>query len=141
MALSVAVAVTAVALAPSAAAEMSHGNYELRIEGRYDFHTWAWWVTACDPHCVTINAIPMPVAKAYEYTGQAQLVDGRYTMVVDLPDGLRCGNVYYGPVIATRDTYSWDALSLRGTLQSSFATGCDGAPGGSLDYPFTLVRM
>lgn len=128
--------------APTAGAEMTYGNYELRIMDRYDFHTWAWAVSGCGhADCQTISAIPMPVAKAFEYRGEAHLVDGRYTMTVDVPDGLRCGNVYYGPIVPTRDTYSWDAQTMQGTLASSFTAGCDGAPGGTFVYPFTLVRM
>lgn len=129
--------------APIANADMLSGNYELRIEGRYDFHTWAWAVSRCGSgaDCRFITAIPMPIAKAFSYTGETHMVDGRYTLTVDVPDGLRCGNIYYGPVIPTRDVYSWDATTLRGTLESSFAAGCDGAPGGTFVYPFTLVMM
>ncbi|PRC54125.1 hypothetical protein C6A85_50340, partial [Mycobacterium sp. ITM-2017-0098] len=75
------------------------------------------------------------------YVGDARVVDDRYTLSVDVPDGLRCGNVYYGLVIPTRDVYSWGAVSLQGTLTSSFAAGCDGAPGGAFTYPFSLVRL
>jgi hypothetical protein len=114
------------------------------VQGRYDFHTWAWAVTYCIPEapgCARIKAMPMPTARAFEYTGDAHLADGRYTLSVDVPDGLRCGNVYYGPVVPTRDVYNWDAVSLQGTLTSSFAAGCDGAPGGAFTYPFSLVRI
>ncbi|MGE2834704.1 hypothetical protein [Mycobacterium sp. SMC-4] len=134
----------AVTLASPAQAEPFFANYSLNIEGRYDFHTWTWAVTHCIPaaaDCAHIKAIPMPIAKAFEYSGDAHLVDGRYTLEVDVPDGLRCGNVYYGPVIATRDVYTWDANTLRGTLTSSFAAGCDGAPGGAFTYPFALARL
>lgn len=62
-------------------------------------------------------------------------------MIVDVPDGLRCGKVHYGPVITTRDVYAWDAATRSGTLASSFAVGCDGAPGGTFTYPFRLVRL
>ena len=145
-------AVTAVAVlsvvgasvTPHADAAPFFANYQLLVQGRYDFHTWTWAVSHCIPaatDCVQISAIPMPVAKAFEYVGDAHVVDGRYTLSVDVPDGLRCGNVYYGPVIPTRDVYSWDAATLQGTLTSSFAAGCDGAPGGSFTYPFSLVRL
>jgi len=130
-------------VSPASHAEPFFANYQLVIPDRYDFHTWAWSVSHCIPaaeDCRTVSAVPMPVAKAYEYVGQAQLADGRYTLTVDVPDGLRCGNVYYGPVIPTRDVYSWDATTLQGTLTSSFAAGCDGAPG-TLVYPFSLVRL
>jgi hypothetical protein len=134
---------SAVLFAPTAEANVFYGNFELRIPDRYDFHTWAWAVSHCgsDDDCRSVTAIPMPVARAFPYSGQAHLVDGRYTLTIDMPEGLRCGNVYYGPVIPTRDSYSWDAATLQGTLESSFAVGCDGAPGGMYAYPFTLVRM
>ncbi len=127
---------------PSAAhAEMHTGNYELMITGRYDFHTWVWAISSCRGACVSVHAIPRPVAKAFEYNGAAQFEGGRYTLTVDVPDGLRCGDVYYGPVIPTRDVYSWDAATLAGVLDSSFASGCNGSPGGTYSYPFSLARM
>lgn len=138
-----ALALPAVMSAPSSQAETFFANYQLLVPQRYDFHTWTWAVSHCipaAPDCRTISAIPMPTAKAFEYVGQAHLTDGRYTLAVEVPDGLRCGNVYYGPTVATRDIYSWDATTLHGTLSSSFAAGCDGAPG-VLTYPFSLVRL
>lgn len=142
--LTLAAVAAAMLCAPAAHGGVFYGNYQLVIPDRYDFHTWAWSVSNCKsaaPDCVHINAIPMPIAKAFEYRADAHLADGRYTLTVDVPDGLRCGNVYYGPIIATRDVYSWDAVTLQGTLESSFAAGCDGAPGGTLTYPITLVRL
>ncbi len=127
--------------APHAVAETPHGNFELHIQGRYDFHTWIWALAGCDGNCVRVQAISQPIANAFPYSGDAQLADGRYTLTVDVPDGLRCGNVYYGPVIPTHDVYSWDAVTRSGTLSSSFAAGCDGAPGGTLTYPFDLTLM
>ncbi|MCV7359708.1 hypothetical protein [Mycolicibacterium fluoranthenivorans] len=127
--------------APRAVGDTPHGNFELRIHGRYDFHTWIWALSGCDGDCLHVQAIPQPNAKAFPYSGDAHLVDGRYTLVVDVPDGLRCGNVYYGPVVPTRDVYSWDAVTRSGTLSSSFAAGCDGAPGATLTYPFDLALM
>ena len=147
--LGVVLTVAAVALAPVARADMALGNYELQIIGRYDFHTWVWVVSGCYTSgsrlpaagCAHVSAVARPVAKAFSYAGIAQIVDGRYTLTVDVPDGLRCGDVYYGPTIPTHDIYSWDPTRLAGSLESSFATGCDGAPAGTYTYPFTLVRM
>ena len=92
------------------------------------------------PDCVWVSAIPQPVAKAFNYQNEARLVDGHYSISVDDPFGLRCGNLYYGPTSPTHDVYTWDATTLAGTLTSSFDAGCDGAPG-TLTYPFSLVRM
>ncbi|MGI9124175.1 MAG: hypothetical protein ACR2JM_05425 [Mycobacterium sp.] len=136
----------AVALAPVAAAGMQIGHYNANIEGRYDFHTWIFTFSSCTPPddidvCATVSANPMPIAKAFQWYAVAHQANGTYTMAVDTPDGLRCGNVYYGPVIPTHDVYTWDAVSLRGTLQSSFSVGCDNAPGGTFTYPFSLSRL
>jgi hypothetical protein len=124
----------------SAHADMKVGNYNLNVVGRYDFHTWLWWATPCGESCIAITGIAQPVARGFNYQGNAPLTNGRYTLTVDVPDGLRCGNVYYGPAIATHDVYNWDATTLAGTLTSTFDAGCDGQPG-VLSYPFTVTRM
>ena len=134
-------ALAAAALPPVARAAMAYGNYDLQIVGRYDFHTWVWSVTSCPGGCVHVNAMARPVAKAFNYTGDAQLVNGRYTLSVDVPDGLRCDDIYYGPTIPTHDVYTWDATALAGSLESSFDAGCDGAPAGTHIYPFTLSLL
>jgi len=123
-----------------AAADTPYGNFHLVIEGRYDFHTWLWAVSRCPGECLRILAIPQPIAKAYSYRGDAVRQNGQYTLSVDVPDGLRCGDVYFGPVMATRDVYTWDPATRSGVLESTFAAGCDGAPG-TLRYPFSLVRL
>jgi hypothetical protein len=127
-------------------AALAVGNYNVYVESRYDFHTWIWSISSCDPpvgvaQCANVSANPTPIAKAFQWYGQARQTAGTYTLTVDVPDGLRCGDVYYGPVIPTRDVYTWDAATLAGTLQSSFTTGCDGEPGGTTSYPFRLVRL
>jgi hypothetical protein len=143
----VALASVTALFAPSAnAVNNPIGNFDLIIPDRLDFHTWVWSVSACAdgvppvPRCIQVTGIARPIAKAFNYTGVAQLVDGRYTLTVDDPYGLRCGNLYYGPTSTTHDIYSWDATTLAGTLVSSFDAGCDGAPG-TLIYPISLARM
>ncbi len=133
--IALAVTAAAVALAPPAGAAMPIGNYSLNIEGRRDFHTWIWAVAWCEPNCVLVSALAQPIAKAFQFTQTAQLADGRYAMTVDDPYGLRCGNIYYGPTIPTRDVYTWDAATLVGSMTSSFDAGCDGALGRSVHLP------
>lgn len=133
-------------LTPVAHADLRLGNYNAFIDGRYDFHAWIWSVSSCNPpaglsQCANVSANPTPIANAFQWYGQAQRTGNTYTLTVDVPDGLRCGNVYYGPVLPTRDVYTFDAVTFGGTLQSTFAAGCDNAPGGTLTYPFQLVRM
>ncbi len=136
----------ATAVAPAAHAGLQIGHYNAYIDGRYDFHTWIFTFVSCAPpnglgECAQVSANPMPIAKAFQWYATAHQANGVYTLVVDVPDGLRCDNVYYGPVIPTHDVYTWDAVTLTGTLQSTFAEGCDNAPGGTLTYPFRLVRL
>jgi hypothetical protein len=138
----------AVVLAPPASA-MYYGNYMLNMPDRRDFHTWIWSALApCQTlgapdrySCISVVTTPQPVAKAAYSHVEANLADGRYTMLVDDPFGLRCGDIYYGPTIPTHDVYTWDANTLAGEMVSTFDAGCDGAPGGTLTYPFTLTRM
>ncbi|MGY4708341.1 hypothetical protein ACXDF8_02005 [Mycolicibacterium sp. CBM1] len=147
LAVGVALTAAALGLAPAASAELWPDNYNMIIPDRRDFHTWVWAATPCppaiefSPTCVRVSANPAPIAKAYPWYGIATLTNGQYSMTVDVPDGLRCGDIYYGPVIPTHDVYTWDATTLSGTLQSSFDAGCDGAPGGTFSYPFWLTRL
>lgn len=128
---------------------MPFGNYDLHIPDRRDFHTWAMAALApCRGEenvkrrdCIEVELIPRPIAKAVQAVGEANLVDGRYTLTVDDPFGLRCGDIYYGPTIPTHDVYTWDANTLAGEMVSTFDVGCDNAPGGSFTYPITLTRM
>jgi hypothetical protein len=147
--MSAALVSAAVVFAPPASA-MNYGNYNMNMPDRRDFHTWIFSaVTPCQvigtseqvPDCINILTIPQPVAKAAYIHANAYLANGRYTMTIDDPFGLRCGDIYYGPTIPTHDVYTWDATTLAGEMVSTFDAGCDGAPGGSFTYPFTLTRM
>jgi hypothetical protein len=144
----VALLVAAMVGAPQASA-MSLGNYNLHIPDRRDFHTWVLsLVSPCRnddnskrTDCIDAMMMPQPIAKALYTKAEAWLVDGRYTMIIDDPFGLRCGDIYYGPTIPTHDVYTWDATTLAGEMVSTFNAGCDGAPGGQRVYPISLTRM
>jgi hypothetical protein len=129
---------------------MEFGNYNLIIPDRRDFHTWmVSFGQACRDEnnvkqyytCFEAMTIPQPVAKAVYSKSQARLSGNTYTMIIDDPFGLRCGDIYYGPTVPTHDVYTWDSTTLTGQMVSAFDEGCDGAPGGSLTYPFNLERV
>jgi hypothetical protein len=130
---------TATVLAPSSSAAMKLGNYDL-LTNRYDRASWFWFVTQCIPEkttdCVNVAARPRLKFYAY-YEGRAFLVDGRYTLTVDVPDGLRC----FGQNLPTRETYSWDAVTLAGTIESHFDVGCFNGPPGMQFWTFALKRL
>ena len=132
--------------APVADATPQLGHYNAYVDGRRDFHTWIWSFSSCNPPaglelCANVSANPMPIAKAFQWYAQARGDGANYTLTVDVPDGLRCGDLYYGPIIPTHDVYTFNAATLTGQLQSYFDTGCDNAPGGMISYPFRLVRL
>lgn len=139
-------AVTAAAVLAAAAtvspapahAAMVFGNYDL-LTNRYTQSSWVWWVAPCAtaaPDCALINAIPRLKFYAY-YTGEAHLADGRWTLTVDVIDGLRCP----GYNMPTRETYSWDANSLAGTIDSQYDVGCFNGPPGTQFWTFALQRL
>ena len=88
------------------------------------------------PGCTNVYATPQPNGQAAPYRGDAHLSNGRYTMAVDDPFGVRCVVQFF----PSHDVYSWDAVTLAGQVDSTFDTGCGGGPGGTNTYPFSLVR-
>jgi hypothetical protein len=132
-------AAAALTVAPVTHADMPVGNYTLQ-SNRDSGHTWTWAIRRCtlpEPGCSHIQAIPQPNGQAASYDGDARLANGRYTMTIDVPDGVRCV-VYFLP---SHDVYSWDATTLTGQVDSTFDSGCGGAPGGTVSYPFSLTRL
>lgn len=147
-----ALAASGIASAPPAhAAPMRVGNYEV-VTDRWNDHSWIWSVAhSCGaPDCATwqedpvvapatdnlnVIAIPRP-PKSQRFQNTAYFADGRYTLTVDVPDGVRC----IGYNLPSHDVYSWDAGTLAGTIDSTFDAGCFGSPGGTSTYAFRLQR-
>lgn len=128
----------ALTMAPIAQADMQVGTYMANTD-RDRGHNWLWSIRPCVtflPGCLTIQSVPQPNGQAAWYRSDAHLANGRYTMSVDVPDGVRCVVQFF----PSHDVYSWDAVSLSGELVSTYDTGCGGGPGGTDSYPFTLVR-
>ncbi|MCV6975207.1 hypothetical protein [Mycobacterium bourgelatii] len=135
---SIALAMAALTITPAAHADMQVGNY-LANTDRDRGHSWIWAIRPCPSRasgCLTIQAVPQPNGQAAPYKGDAWLSNGRYTMTVDVPDGVRCVVQFF----PSHDVYSWDAVTLSGELVTTYDTGCGGGPGGTDTYPFTLVR-
>lgn len=138
----------------NAADQMRIGNYEVAND-RWNDHSWVWAVAhSCndgDPECGTyfedpvvaphtdnlnVIAIPRP-PKSQRFQGTAFYADGRYTLTVDVIDGVRC----IGFNLPSHDVYSWDAATLAGTIVSTYDAGCYGAPAGTSTYTFSLQRF
>lgn len=148
-------AAAAVAAAPDADAGMRIGNYELRSD-RWNDVAWVWLVNfscnTADPRCATpysnpmvatptedlnVTGVPRPSRNGAGFQNTAFHAAGRYTLTVDVIDGVRC----FGYNLPSHDVYDWDATSLSGTITSTFDAGCAGAPGGTNVYLFSLNPM
>jgi hypothetical protein len=125
---------------PPASAMMVLGNYDM-LTNRYTQASWVWFVTPCNPNkqldCVNVSGIAR-LKFYYEYSGDAHLdADGNYTLVVDVPDGVRC----LGYNLPSRDTYRWNQQSLVGTIDSVYDVGCFNGPPGTQFWTFALQRL
>lgn len=136
----------ATAVAPRAVADMAYGNYEV-LSNRWTDATWVWAAYPCETPgkfdqmpagCITVSAVDRPhfFGRSY-YGGTARLVDGQYSFTTDVGDGLHCPM----GVMPTRDTYTWDANTLAGVVESRFDAGCFNGPPGMNTWTFALVRM
>jgi hypothetical protein len=107
-AVSLALTMAALTFAPIARADMLVGNYRLDTN-RDPGHQWLWAIRGCDNHepgCLRIQAVPQPNGQAARYAGDDYLSNGRCTMTVDVPDGVRCAVQFF----PSHDVYSWDAV-------------------------------
>jgi hypothetical protein len=137
-AVSLALATAALAVTPTAHADTLLGNYRMDTN-RDPGHSWIWSLNPCvpaAPGCLNVYATPQPNGQAAPWRADAHLSNGRYTMAVDDPFGVRCVVQFF----PSHDVYSWDAVTLAGQVDSTFNTGCGGGPGGNNAYPFSLVR-
>jgi hypothetical protein len=118
---------------------MMLGNYDV-LTNRYDRASWVWGVATCIPEksldCVDVSGIAR-LKYYYEWYGKAHLDGDTYTLVVDVPDGLRCP----GQVLPSRDTYTWNQVTLAGEINSSYDVGCFGGPPGTQFWTFALQRL
>jgi hypothetical protein len=115
------------------------GNYDV-LTNRYERASWVWTLYPCQvasPDCLYISAAPRLKFYAY-YSGTAHMVDGRWTMNIEVPDGLQCLPGYAMP---THDVYSWDERTMAGTIESNYDVGCFNGPPGSQFWTFALQRL
>jgi hypothetical protein len=125
-------AATAVGLpSPACTDEPFNGTYSLDNSGEPGALTTWIATSACGPtDCIA------HVASSRGWGGDAQLVDGRWTMTVDRPDGTFCLD---GQLSGATQTWSWDPVTLTGEVSgvpNGQGAGCE-APADS----FTLTKI
>ena len=125
-------AATAVGLPiPACADEPFNGTYSLDNSGEPGaLTTWIANSTCGPTGCIA------HIASSREWSGDALLVGGRWTMTVDRPDGTVCLD---GQLSGAIQTWSWDAGTLNGEV-----SGVPNGQGANCEAPadsFTLTKV
>ena len=127
-------------IAPPAHAMMPPGNYDV-LTNRYNRASWVWFVSRCAARtpldCLDISAIPRLKFYAY-YERQGAPCRRPYTLTVDVQRRFALPPGYSLP---TRDTYTWDPVTLAGEINSVYDVGCFNGPPGTQFWTFALQRL
>jgi hypothetical protein len=87
-------------------------------------------------NCATDGCVAHVVGEKGNVQGDATLNGGRWTLSVTNPVGDICkGNEYPADQV-----YTWDAVTLQGTVTSEYGPSCDGIPG-IATMGFTLTKV
>jgi hypothetical protein len=87
-------------------------------------------------NCATDGCVAHIVGERGYVQGDATLNGGQWTFSLNNPVGDICrGNAYPADQV-----YTWDAVTLQGTLVSQYGPSCDGTPG-TVTTGFTLTKV
>lgn len=86
--------------------------------------------------CATEGCVAHIVGEKGNVQGDVILRGGQWTLSVHNPAGDICdGNTYPADQV-----YTWDPVTLHGTLVSNYGPACDGTPG-TVTTAFTLTKV
>ena len=121
---------------PAWADEALNGTYNLAWSDG-DTSTWMITSTCNSPDsCVGHVSTSQGAIGGSTGSGDAQSLNGRWTMTIDNSDGVMCRDGTRAP---SHNEYSWAASTLSGTLVKSWGAICGGAPG-SRTFTFTMTK-
>lgn len=128
----------AMATAVPAWAEGSfNGTYDLAWNDG-DRSTWAITSTCSNPNSCVAHIVSDSGDELSRWAGEANMANGRWSMVIDKTEGALCKD---GSRVPTRNTYSWDASTLSGTLLISAGPICGETAPMSMTYTFTMSKV
>jgi len=115
---------------PALADEGFNGVY------RYDPEIGDSGTVTVSSNCATDGCVAHVVGERGYVEGDATLHGGVWTLSLTNPAGDICdGNAYRADQV-----YTWDAVTLQGTLTSQYGPSCDGKPG-VVTTGFTLTKV
>ena len=141
-----AVIVAGVALGSAAPALAENADNTVKADpnalGSYtmesDSDSGTWTVTPCVEdtlHCVHVAETGNP--KRAPWSSNAYWTVGSWILFVDQPDAILCND---GSSAPGRNTYSWDATTLEGSVSIFNGAGACGSEPSSLSIPFALSK-
>jgi hypothetical protein len=115
------------------------GTYSYQSDtGR--FGTWA--ATPCGPGCADVAVTPVTDPRVNPYGGRALLADGRWVLIVQSAQAVRCKPPNDGVTVPGTVTFSLDAGSMSGTaVNVQSAAGCGDPAGATYRGSFTLTKV
>ena len=114
-----------------------NGTYDLAWSDG-DRSTWVITSTCANPNSCVAHIASDSTNALSRWNGEAQLANGRWTMVIDKPEGALCKDGSRAPI---RNTYSWDVSTLSGTLVASAGPICGESVPTSSSFTFTMSRV
>ena len=133
-----AIAGIAIATAAPAWADGSlNGTYDLAWNDG-DQSTWVVTSTCTNPNSCVAHIVSDSPDDLSRWEGDAQMANGRWTMVIDKAEGALCRDGSRAP---TRNAYSWDGSTLSGTLVVNAGAICGETVPASSTYTFTMSKV
>jgi hypothetical protein len=123
---------TSIAVSPPTDPNEFSGTYTVTYD---DGLVRTWRATSCGPGCADVEQ----TSKPFDSKAQARLSGHQWTMSFSSPTETDCGDGNLFPGIAT---WTWDAVSLRGSSHSQQTVDACGDPAGDVfdEHSFTLTK-
>ncbi|MGV0740746.1 hypothetical protein [Mycolicibacterium sp. XJ870] len=115
---------------PALADEGFNGNY------RYEPEIGDPGTATVTSNCATEGCVAHIVGEQGYVQGDAILQGGQWILRVHN----RAGDICDGNTYPADQVYTWDPITLRGTLVSNYGPACDGVPG-VVTTGFTLTKV
>lgn len=137
----------AVGSAGSAWAGGPPGTTPGELSGTYSYQSdtgrfGTWVVTPCGPGCADVASTPVTDPRVNPYRGQARLEDGRWVLIVQTAQAVRCKPPNDGVTVPGTVAFSFDAASMSGTAVNTQSTaGCGDPAGATYQGTFTLTKV
>jgi hypothetical protein len=101
-----------------------------------------WVITPCGPGCADVAVTPVTDPRVAPYGGRAVLDDGRWTMVIETAQAVRCQPPNDNVTVPGTVAFAFDAATLNGTaVNIQNVDGCGDPAGAAYESGFGLAQV